>query len=483
MTNLSVLHISDLHRDPENPLRNGILLDSLMRDRERYTSQAPSIQSPDLVIVSGDIVQGVKHDVPNAEATLQHQYEEALEFLTTLADEFVEGDNQRVIIVPGNHDVSDYHSRQSLEVIDVDVDVAIKRNLVEQLFTPESSLRWSWSDLALHKIADFNVYEQRLAAFADFYSSFYEGQRSYSVDPAKQFDMFYFPNWRTTIVGFCSCFNNDLLNRRGAIHPDCVASAGEQLRVNSETATRIAVWHHGIEGNPTQLDYMDPDTVQNFIDGGYSLGFHGHQHRPEYIKTRFRYGIDRRITILSAGTLCGDAAYGFRRAYNLVELDTEEHTGRLHVREMQNDNLQMPIWGAGSIAASSDGTLDFRFDPPFQPSVSINNAASQLSKAAKHYENGQCRDAVDVLLPLVERDDLARPLLLDCLTELGDASTISSIFDPPKSAAEAIALMDALWIQGERNRLREVMSMAIIADSVDGSVIEMRTKSEARLRI
>ena len=37
---LSVLHISDLHRDPENPIRNDVLLDSLENDRRHYTASA-----------------------------------------------------------------------------------------------------------------------------------------------------------------------------------------------------------------------------------------------------------------------------------------------------------------------------------------------------------------------------------------------------------------------------------------------------------
>ena len=41
----------------------------------------------------------------------------------------------------------------------------------------------------------------------------------------------------------------------------------------------------------------------------------------------FRYGSDGRITVISAGTLCGGAAYGFKRAYNVVELDTETMSG------------------------------------------------------------------------------------------------------------------------------------------------------------
>ena len=432
--------------------------------------------------MSGDLIQGVHHDQSDVEAALRNQYDEALGFLTRLAEEFVEGDKQRVIVVPGNHDVSDYHFRQSIEPIDMDIGANTKRKLVEELFTSESPLRWSWPDFALYKISSPEMYKQRFAAFVEFYNQFYNGQHSYSVEPDRQFGVFDYPDWGITIVGFCSCHNNDLLNRQGAIHPDCIARAGAGLRAfSNEGRLRIAVWHHNIEGSPFQVDYMDPDAVQNFIDGGYSLGFHGHQHKPQYLNTRFRYGLDRRITVISAGTLCGSAAYGFRRAYNIVELDTEALSGCLHVREMKNDNLQMPIWGPSSVGPRSEGSLNFRFDAPPQSFVSSNRTTSLLVQAAEHYENNEYGEGTALLLPLAEDDKLARPLLLACLTRLGDAAKINSVFDPPTSAAEAIALMDALWEEGKQERLLEVLSIPLVADSPDGPVIEIRTKYNARL--
>ena len=481
---LSALHISDLHRDAANPIHNPILLESLKRDRDRYTSEeSPCIRPPDLIVVSGDLVQGVKDNTSGAEAVLRNQYDEAMEFLTRLAEEFVEGDKQRIIIVPGNHDVSDYHFRQSLEPIEMDLAPNAKRRLVEELFTSESPLRWSWPDFALYRIVSPDLYKQRFAGFVDFYNRFYDGKRSYSVDPESQFDVFDYPDWGITLVGFCSCHNNDLLNRQGAIHPDCIARAGESLRASSnEGRLRLAVWHHNIEGSPLQVDYMDPDAVQNFIDGGYSLGFHGHQHKPQYINSRFRYGSNRQITVISAGTLCGSAAYGFRRAYNIVELDTEAMSGCLHVREMKNDNLQMPIWGPSSAGPSPEGSLTFQFDAPPQSFVSSNRTSSLLTQAKEHYENNQYGEAAALLLPLAEDDKLARRLLLACLTRLGDAATINSVFDPPTSAAEAIALMDALWDEGNWPRLVEVLSIPLVADSPDGPVVEMRRKYMARLR-
>lgn len=480
---LSVLHISDLHRDAANPIGNQVLLDSLERDRDRYTSmEDPRIEPPTLIIVSGDIVQGVKHGTPDAEGTLRQQYDEALAFLNHLTGRFVGGDKRRVIIVPGNHDVSDDKFRQSLAAIDMAA--GTKKALVSELFKPDSPLRWSWEEFALYEIADAEIYRQRLAAFGEFYSEFYEGKRSYSTDPSNQIDVFDFPDLGIAVAGFCSCHNNDLFNRQGAIHPDCIAEAGKQLRhiSLSHEPLRIAVWHHNTEGPPIEVDYMDPDIVQNLIDSGFSLGFHGHQHRPQFLDTRFRHGPDRRITVISAGTLCGGAAFRFGRAYNVVEIDIQNRTGRLHLREMQNDKLHMPIWGGRSLPPNRTSYLDFTFDPPPTPFVRPDRNTILLTKAQGMYDDGEYRPAAEIFSPLAAADPLARRLLLQCLIRLGDGPAIIAAFDPPESAAEAIALINALWNEQDRERLAAVLKYPLIAQSDDGSVIEMRDKYAARLK-
>lgn len=62
-----------------------------------------------------------------------------------------------------------------------------------------------------------------------------------------------------------------------------------------------------------------------------------------------------------------------------------------------------------------------------------------------------------------------------------DRAAIIDKFDPPVSETEAIYLMDALWEESKRDRLRELLKLPLIADSVDLSVVEMRTKYAARL--
>ena len=478
--NLSILHISDLHRFQNNPIQNSVLLDSLENDCHHYCFEEDTrVRKPDLIVVSGDIIQGIEPDILEPEECLNEQYREALEFLAQLSDHFIFGDRERVIIVPGNHDISACHFHKSLERVDVLPDR--KKELINELFTPESLLRWSWSELELYKIADSNMYERRMAAFAEFYSSFYNGERTYDLDPAKQIDFFDYPAFELTIVGFSSCYNNDLFNRQGAIHPECIANAGNKLR-HPSYANRllVAVWHHNTEGSPTHSDYMDPDLVQNLINRGFSLGLHGHQHRPQFLDTRFRHGMERKITVISAGTLCGGPDFRHGRAYNVIELNTSDRVGRLHVREMQNDNLSLPIWGRRALSPNIGPFYEFRFEPPFLPTT-LNTTTTTLVDAQELYSVGDYRQAAELLVTVIQSEKLARPLLLDCLVKLQDTQTLIEIFDPPEGAAEAIHVMDALWAEGMREPLSEFINQPCVAESVDPSVCELKNKYSARL--
>jgi hypothetical protein len=477
---LSLLHISDLHRDPDNPIGNAALLNSLGNDLRRYTTQAPTIRSPDLIVVSGDVVQGVRLDAPDPDKALKRQYDEALTFLDGLAGLFLDGDRGRLVLIPGNHDISAFHFFRSLTR--VDIAGGRKKELVAQLFSPGSPLRWSWSDFELHKIADQTMYADRLAAFAAFYEQFYGGARSYSLNPAEQFDLFDFPQFGLTVAGFSSCNNNDLFNRQGDIHPDCISAVGTKLNERPyQGRLRIAVWHHNTDGLPLQADYMDPDLIQNLIERGFSIGLHGHQHRPQFLDTRFQYQGDRRMTVISAGTLCGGPSLRFGRAYNIIELDTASRIGLLHLREMQNDNLRLPIWGRRSLPPHTTGSIEFRYDAPPEQLVRVSAEAALLIAAQELYEKGNFQGAAEMLASKAEADDLARRLLLDCLVQMKDSRSIIGRFDPPLSEIEAIHLMDALWGEGQRDRLRAVLHLPMVASSTDLSLIEVRNKFTVRL--
>ena len=78
----TILHISDLHRTSGPRLDNDELLTAIINDAKRWEKEG--IPQPDLIVVSGDLVQGVSGDTTNADAQIQAQYEEANEFLAAL---------------------------------------------------------------------------------------------------------------------------------------------------------------------------------------------------------------------------------------------------------------------------------------------------------------------------------------------------------------------------------------------------------------
>ena len=149
---------------------------------------------------------------------------------------------------------------------------------------------------------------------------------------------------------------------------------------------------------------------------------------------------------------------------------------------MQNNNLQMPIWGPRPLPPNRASYLDFEFDPPPEPFVRPNRITVLLTQAQDMYDNADYRSAAELLLPLAAAEPLARRLLLDCLIRLADRPAIIADFDPPERIAEAIALMDALWNEQDRLRLAGVLKHPLIAESDDGSLIEMRDKYAARLK-
>lgn len=480
---VTILHISDLHRDPHNPIRNDALLLSLDNDCRRYTGGADehAVRPPDIIVVSGDVIQGVSPGSPDYADKLSAQHDEALSFLGQLADRFLSGNRQRVVLVPGNHDVSACHFMECLQRVDVAADR--KKDLVSQLFMQGSPLRWSWPEFGLYQIVDASQYAKRLAPFAAFYSTFYEGTRTFNLDPSRQFDVFDYPEFDLTIVGLSSCHNNDILNKQGAIHPGCIGEVGNQLRDSHFNGRlRVAVWHHNTEGEPMRTDYMSAGILQNLIDSGFSIGMHGHQHRPQFLDTRFRFGSDARITVLSAGTLCGSASYRYGRAYNIVELETERRTGRLHVREMQNDDLNLPIWGRRRLSPDTAPFLNFTYDAPPTPVVTPMASTTGLLEAQRLIASGDWAGAAALLRGVASTEALARPLLLDCLGHLNDMASIAALFDPPTSSIEALYVMEALWREGSRDRLRALLAEPIVADSKDRSVVDERRKYTARLQ-
>ena len=484
---ISIMQISDLHRDPSHLLTNATLLDSLARDQQRFSHENPVIKVPDLVIVSGDLVTGVQPTTHNAAVKLADQYKEAEKFLSALADLFVNSDRERIVIAPGNHDVSFPEVHASLKEIKFPQDDPSKEDIIVRyvsgLYAPGSKLRWSWRSLCFLELTDTEHYRLRMQPFADFYREFYRGARTYSLDPEKQYDVFGYPELGITIAAFNSCFNNDPLNRVASIHPDCIAGASQNLRSDRYRRLRLAAWHHSASGTPTQIDYLDPDTLQVLIDCGFSVGLHGHQHRPRFIDEYYQFGMNRKITVISAGTLCGgrdSLPSGQQRAYNIIQLNTEKLKGMIHLRQMQNNNLSSPIWGPGPFPSSRKSYIDFHVQPPTEFD---EDRITFILVEAEALLRENPKEAVKLAQPFVKTNALARRIVVEGLAVIGDSKSIIECFYPPTGAAEIIYVADALWEQGERERLKDLINSPIVRDATDPSITEVRRKYSRRIKL
>jgi len=483
----SILHISDLHRDLSDEVQNEWLLDSLERDFEQFDGQVPSITRPTICVVSGDLVYGIRPDTKDADIELRRQYEQTEGLLIGLADRFFGGNRERVVILPGNHDICSIDVMASLQRIEVPAEPERKAKLVFELFSPNSTLRWSWREMCFFRITDTDRYRNRFSHFTTAYESFYQGKRTYPLGSDKQFDVFDFPDHGFFMVALNSCFNNDQLRRAGAIHPNALTEACRSSRhTNRSGWLAAATWHHNLIGGPTQDNYLDAEFLQLLIDSGMSLGFHGHQHLPECFNEYYKLGKNsRKMTIISAGTLCADPRNlrpGVPRSYNVVEIDTDAWSGRVHQRQMVNMLFNLPVWGPGHFISTHSSYLDFDLCKPMTTRPAQLDTQLALERADVLLGSSQWGEAAMILEGLKEMP-LARPLLIKALQELEDASRMITALWPPLTSAEAVVLGGAILDSGTQTEADAYVRLDLVRDNVDASVREIsRRISERRFK-
>jgi predicted phosphodiesterase len=480
---LTIAHISDLHRSKDNPISNEALLTSLMRDMDTYIAEG--VSKPNILIVSGDIVQG-SSNYEKASTILVDQYDEALNFLNSLTDELFDGDKSKIILVPGNHDMSWTESKNSMEKIEEkevsDNNGFLINNILQQAIQIDSNIKWSWSDRSFYQIVDKEMYNNRFSYFCNFYNTFYEGQRSYQLDPNEQFDIFDFQKLGISIVGFNSCFHNDHLNKAGSINPQCIAKVGSKLRqLNKQGRLILATWHHNTQGAPYDQDYMDSILLQSLIVDNVKIGFHGHQHRLEVLKAENNIIDSNMMLILSAGSLCAgpkELPAGFNQQYNLLELsriDNEEIQLKFFSRvKTPHSSFSNPIWEKG-LFNSSISEFTTNINHP-KPAISDLGKVEQLI-GSKKYELGE-----SILLEHDLNDAFVRVLLLECYNQLDNYPGIIKYFSKPQNDSEAVSLISASLEIADISTIEQVYNTEYIINSTDQAVVYLRNQLKGKIK-
>jgi hypothetical protein len=485
----TLLHISDLHRSPHDPIENASLLGALLADQDRYLIETPMVPKPDAAIVSGDIIQGVRLGAASHAAELSKQYDVAYDFLSGLAERFFDGDKSRVVIVPGNHDVCWNTAHEAMtQLIDEDPPYAAQA----ELFQASSNLRWDWKSRTIFKINDTDLYRKRLDAYWQFIERFYAGVAlKYPIDSQRGFNLFELDGGRIVVAALESVHGNDCFCRQGAIERSVLGACSLAIRdLPQQPILRLAAWHHSFQGPPHGDDYMDIAAVQEMVGNGFRLGFHGHQHQADAAAYAIHLPEELSMAISSAGSLCAGARElprGINREYNIVVIDDAYANARVHVREMTQGN-HFGRCGRGIFRV--DGFTELRWVLPASrtgaaPPDLKNFANATILRAEEALANGQPSAAVELLASLGPGiTGHARTLFVQAATAAGEIERVISVINPPTNVNEFVALCGAFIAGGMLTEAETLLDSAndfgIDASTQDGLRVKINLKMMMR---
>lgn len=454
MKPFSILHISDLHRSPREPISNDELVSALVSDRDRYIHEDPRITVPEAIIVSGDIIQGVPLGTNDHETKLADQYATAKEFLDELVRRFLDGDRSRVIIVPGNHDIDWNIAFSALEPVDRK---DIPNNVTALLSAENSDYRWDWKSLTLYRIAHPEKYERRLDPFWEFFKRFYADVFGLlRVQARADANLFSLCDGRIAVAAYNSCHCNDCFALHGMIRKEVVARSHLELNDSGKMFDlRMAVWHHSIEGPPYRTDYMDVDIVRGMIGRGFRLGLYGHQHKTQVTPHQVWLPDRERMAVVSAGSLCAGAAElptGVHRQYNIIEIADDFRSVRVHVRAMAVANLfsRGQLMDLGGVSF-----VDLDWEPPRNVvggaiDTRAGRARVTIEEAEAAAKSGNPRRAIELLRRLdLPAGSYQRQLFLTAATQTHNWSGIIAVTEPPTTIEELIQRVEAFIRLGE----------------------------------
>ena len=408
---------------------------------------------PEAIIVSGDLVQGVRVGEVDWQAAMNDQYRVANEFLNQITERLLGGDRSKVAIVPGNHDVCWNTSHASMEPVP---DNEYPHNLERLLQDRDSGYRWSWRDRRLYRIRDRQLHGERLRFYWDFVEGFYKGfDLPRPIDRTLGYQLFEFFDRKVLVAGFDSIEGNDNFNYSGAIPRGAIARCILGLRDNNRMYDlKIAVWHHSIHGPPNRNDYMEISEVHEMVGLGFQLGLHGHQHVAETGAHRVSVSQVQSMAVVSAGSLCAgsnELPRGVNRQYNLIVIDDDFRRGRVHVREMVE---------GGQFTRKTNGPFMLgHVDLNWQPSVDAvgrplrtdaDNEWRSVLAAEDALKSGNPKEALRLLAGVDKGvGSHARRIALEAMLACCDWEAIETEFSDPKGTDEAVAAVVALTNNGK----------------------------------
>ncbi len=308
---IRILHLSDIHLGTQSKAcQYRVQLETDLRKELK-------VERLDYLVISGDI----------ATRSTETEYQAAFDFIDKLMGHYGL-DLNRVIVVPGNHDLNWDKSAQAYEYIP-------KHN-----FSGNPSDAHILAGDAGILVRNGDRYKERFFYFNELYKQVYK--KGYSLDYEYQGVLFPSPISTEPVLflGLNSCWQIDhYYQKRASISVDAVNIALEQLMETEgyvyvgekgeviepqgnkyEGWLKIVVCHHPITGR----EMMDDSVMQLLAIHDFQVFLHGHVHEAE--SGLYKYDDERNIHIIGAGTFgapAPDQVPGIPLQYNLLEYDPE----------------------------------------------------------------------------------------------------------------------------------------------------------------
>lgn len=484
---ISILHISDLHRITADNV--DCLLASFEVEKEFYRDNG--IPQPSFVVVSGDIINGSNEkDAITAQKEIKEQYQVAGKLLVGLCEVFFDGKRDRVIIVPGNHDMSRYVSISSMSKIDAE-DLS---PFVKALGGDNSNIRWSWKDLSFYDITHKDVYDARFQDFIEFYDDFYRQgglNRSFPKDPERQSFLLDYKDENITFACFNSCYHLDHLQSSGYISPNSLSSMSRDLLEKKRKGRLVlAVWHHHTQGLPNENNYLNYHILDNMSKYGIRLALHGHQHISGILNEYRDIFTMEQMWLVSAGTVYGntsDMVLGTKRQFNLLIVEREQRKCSVTLYSREDSTMQnlQPVWEAGLIGRSHKTVYQFSVGlEPIELKDEESDLKAEINRIGREAErSSDFTSAIDQLLALDINQPMVRSFLVEYLTKENNPQRIVEILSDSRNVSEAVIFIEACIKTRDANAL---VTFTRKTDGVilnDSSVKSMLLEAKALLKI
>ncbi|MBN2006241.1 MAG: metallophosphoesterase [Anaerolineae bacterium] len=319
-SNLTWLHLSDLHFRESRNYDETIVLKELLRDvAERIEEDN---LRPDFIVVTGDIAFSGKPE----------EYQLAGSFFDKLL-ETTKLSRERLFVVPGNHDANRNLISNGAK--------AITNALVDRDNT----------NAILADTDDLKSVMKRFRGYAEFVNSYFGGHGNFNDKQYFYVRSLISPGPRVMLLGLNSAWvcTSDNDKTPGVLVGERQARAALEMAESGDL--KIALLHHPFDW---LREFDQNDSAAMLLDGCDFI-LHGHLHRMAATQLS---GPDT-----SAMVIGGGACYETRQypnMYNFVRLDMRTGTGTVYLRRYFDERGGFWAPGVGIYRNAPDGVYEFQ---------------------------------------------------------------------------------------------------------------------------